>query len=138
MPCALTKRRPSLAASGPVSTPSTTSRLARSSLQRCSSTGASRLHGPHQEAKKLSTTVLPRNEASERSPSPESRRSEKAGAGAPTFGGGVWWVSFHTSNVARNPTPATASACAPSLSPPPKSRLGRHDEHGRPDPHVAE
>ena len=73
------------------------------------------MHGWHHEAKKLSTTVFPRSDASERSPLPVRRWSENAGARAPTFGGGVWWVSFHTSSDARIPTPIIASACAPSL-----------------------
>src|SRR6059058_6568489 len=118
-----------------VSTPTTTSPWDRSFCHRRSSTGASRLHGPHQEAKKLSTTVRPHSDASEISPVPLRRPSEKAGAGAPTFGGGVWWVRFHTSSVASTPTPATASACAPSFSPPRTAGLGRDDEDRRPDLH---
>src|SRR5437764_11119046 len=121
-----------------VSTPTTTSPWARSFCHRRSSTGASRLHGPHQEAKKLSTTVRPHSDASEISPVPLRRPSEKAGARAPTFGGGVWWVRFHTRSVASSPTPATASACAPSFSGPRMAGLRRNDEHRRPDPHASE
>src|ERR1043166_1276387 len=98
--------------------------------------GASRLHGAHHEAKKLSTTVFPRNDLSERLPSPLRRWSENAGAGAPTFGGGVWCVNFHTSSDARIPTPIIASACAPSLRGPSTTGLSGDDEHRRPDPHA--
>ena len=40
-------------------------------------------------------------------PLPSRRASANAGAGAPTFGGGVWWVSRQTSTVSSAATPAS-------------------------------
>ena len=53
-----------------------------SAASRASSSGVSSLHGPHHDAQKLTTTALPRSDASESSPSPSSRGSENAGASA--------------------------------------------------------
>src|SRR5436305_11218555 len=136
-PCALRKLRTAPFVS-PLSTPRTTRPSERWCRQIDSRSGASRLHGAHHEAKKLSTTVFPRNEASERSPPPLRRCRENAGAGAPTLGGGVWWVRFHTSSDPRIPTHIIASACSPSLRGPSTIPLGRDDEHRRPDPHAVE
>ena len=47
-----------------VSTPTTTTPCERKRCQTRSTSGASCLHGMHQEAQKLSTTTLPRSEAS--------------------------------------------------------------------------
>src|SRR5207248_1359716 len=134
-PCALRKSRAAPLVS-PLSTPRTTRPFDRFRRQTDSRSGASCLHGRHHEAKKFSTTVFPRNELSETSPSPVSRGSENAGAGAPTFGGGVWCVNFHTSRDARIPTPIIASACPASLRGPSTASLGRDDEHRRPDPYA--
>src|SRR5690242_2176603 len=113
-PCAL-RKRDALPLVSPLSTPSTTTPSERLRRQSDSRSGASRLQGWHQEAKKLRTTVLPRKDASETSPPPSRRGNEKVGARAPACGGGVWCVSFHTSSDARMPTPIIASACAASL-----------------------
>src|SRR5262249_28611106 len=136
-PCALRKSRAEPLVS-PLSTPRTTRPSDRYFRQTLSRSGASRLHGWHQEAKKFSTTVFPRYELSETSPSPVRRGNENTGAGAPTLGGGVWCVRFQPSTDARIPTLITARACAPSLRGPATTGLGRDDEHRRPDLYAVE
>ena len=55
------------------STPTTTTPCSRYCCHAASSRGASDLHGAHHEAQKLSTTTLPRSEASESFPGVSSR-----------------------------------------------------------------
>src|SRR3954452_1827819 len=86
-------------------------------LAAAASAGASCLHGKHHEAQKLSTTTLPRSDASCSVPGPSSRRSSKSGARfpIPTFFP-LPWTSFHTSSASSRATSPTATTCAPSFS----------------------
>src|ERR671936_2037798 len=124
------------------STPSNTTPRPRQRFQAASSLGASSLHGPHQEAQKLSTTALPRSDARLRRPRRSSRCRTKFGAAgclperisAATFLS--WCVTFQTSSASRPATSATAAAWATSFSRAVIS--GRHDEDRRPDVDVHE
>src|SRR5215218_10805281 len=127
------------------STPTTTSPSLRYFRHAASSTGASCLHGTHQEAQKLTTTALPRSEARESSPSRSSRRSVNAGATgrsprarAPGMVLPSSWTSFQTRSASRAATSPTASAWAPSLTRPATGVLPGDDEDRRPDGHPVE
>src|SRR5205085_2574086 len=117
--------------------PRNTTPLRRKRCHCFSSSAASFLHGPHQEAQKLITTGLPRTEASEKEP-PSMLFATKFGAGPPITGGFGRWVSRHTSKPNRPATAASATIWPVSLAARIEAMLASDDVHRRADLDVVE
>src|SRR3954454_17343153 len=117
--------------------PRNTTPLPRKRCHCFSSSAASVLHGPHQDAQKLITTGLPRTDASENDP-PSRLFATKFGAGPPIVGGFGRCVSLQTSRPSRPATAASATAWPVSLATRIEAMLSSDDVHGRADLDVVE
>src|SRR6266542_3684926 len=104
------------------STPTTTTPCPRQRRHAASSLGASDLHGAHHEAQKLSTTTLPRSDASASLPLVSRRERTNLGAGGvlPLASSDAapppWWTTFQINSASSPVTTPTVSAWRPCLS----------------------